>query len=185
MFINRYQVALCILLAFCLTSCSTYYFPHVYKGSERSIYMPTWQNRTNKLGLNSQIYQEVSRWFKKAESINLTKTRENADLILAGEIISIDLPSIAWDSNSSAKDINIKLGVRYVLKDIKSGKILWEKPREIWTEGYSASTINAAAEDEALDKIVNDLAESIYMGTLKRLRNLEREKEKEMPAVQQ
>ncbi len=177
--IHRLQICLFVLITFCLTGCGAYYFPHVYHGPKRTIYMPTWQNRTNKLGLDADIYQELSRWFRKAESIDLTKDKESADLILAGEINYIDLPSISWDGNSAATDIKVRLGVRYVLKDITSGEILWEQPKQIWTEDYDASTINAAVEDEALDEIVSDMSEAIYLGILKRLREQDKAQAKE------
>ncbi|WP_028579187.1 LPS assembly lipoprotein LptE [Desulfogranum japonicum] len=179
MTIHRLQICLFALITLCLTSCSAYYFPHVYHGPERTIYMPTWQNRTNKLGLDAKIYQELSRWFRKADSVNLTKDRESADLILAGEINYIELPSVSWDGSGSATDVKVRLGVRYVLKDIQSGEILWEKPKEIWTEDYTSSTINAAVEDEALDEIVSDLSESIYLGILKRLRDQDKKQVQE------
>lgn len=155
---------------FCLCSCSNYYFPHVYSGPTKVIYMPTWGNRTSKLGLDSDIYQALSRWFLKAGSINLTKDRENADLILAGEIISISLPSISWDENANATDIKVRLGVRYVLKDLQTGDILWEEPKKILTEDYPSDTVNATIEKEALDEIIDDLTETIYLGTLKHIR---------------
>ncbi|WP_028584470.1 LPS assembly lipoprotein LptE [Desulfogranum mediterraneum] len=163
-------LAVIALLVLCLCSCSAYYFPHVYDGPSRVIYMPTWENRTNKLGLDAQIYQSLSRWFLKSESINLTKDRGAADLIMAGEIVSISLPSISWDGQSNATDIKVRLGVRYVLKDLQSGEILWEVPQQLWTEDYPAQTPNATIEDETLATIVDDLSESIYLGTLKKIR---------------
>ena len=42
-----------------------YYFPHVYEGPARTIYIPNWQNRTSQLGLDAKIYQSLSRWFQK------------------------------------------------------------------------------------------------------------------------
>jgi hypothetical protein len=168
--IKTQGLAAIVFITFCLCSCSAYYFPHIYEGPSQVIYAPTWKNRTSKLGLDSQIYQTLSRWFLKSESITLTKDQTKADLVLAGEIVSISLPSISWDGQSNATDIKVRLGVRYVLKDLKSGKILWEVPEQLWTEDYPAETVNATIEAEALETIVDDLSESIYLGTLKRLR---------------
>lgn len=162
--------AIIAVLLLLLCSCSAYYFPQVYDGPHKSIYMPTWSNRTNKLGLDSKIYQSLSRWFLKSSSINITKNKDTADLILAGEIVSINLPSISWDGESNATDIKVRLGVRYVLKDLSTGQILWEVPNQLWTEDYPSQTVNATIEDEALDNIVDDLSESIYIGTLKIIR---------------
>lgn len=151
-----------------------YTFPHVYDGPTRVIYMPNWQNRTSQLGLDAKIYQSLSRWFQKSDSIVLTKKKAEADLTLAGEIVHIDLPSVSWDGNAQTTEVKVVLQVRYVLKDIKSDKIIWEVPREIWTEAYSTVGGSAAMSDnerEALAQILSDMSERIYIGTLDRLRS--------------
>lgn len=150
-----------------------YYFPHVYEGPVKTIYMPNWQNRTSQLGLDAKIYQSLSRWFQKSKSIRLTKDKSGADLILAGEILAIDLPSISWSGDARATEVKVKLQVRYVLKDLKSDEILWEVPRELWTEEYSTGIFDfnvAENEKEALAQILKDMSERIYLGTLDRLR---------------
>jgi hypothetical protein len=72
-------------LIFLLGGCG-YYFPHVYDGPEKSVYMPNWKNRTDKLGIDAVMYQSLSIWFQKSKAIRITKKKETADLILAGEI---------------------------------------------------------------------------------------------------
>ncbi|MCI5224920.1 MAG: hypothetical protein D3924_20185, partial [Candidatus Electrothrix sp. AR4] len=139
-------------LFFLLASCG-YYFPNVYSGPEISVYMPTWKNRTDKLGIDHLMYQSLSSWFQKSDKINLTKKKEIADLILAGEIISINLPSIAWNTNAQTTDIKVELRLRYVLKDLKNGKVLWELPNDLWTENYNTLTEKADSEEEAIEQI--------------------------------
>ena len=150
-----------------------YYFPHVYEGPARTIYIPNWQNRTSQLGLDAKIYQSLSRWFQKSGTIEVTKKKEEADLILAGEIVDIDLPSISWDRNARSTEVKVRLNVRYVLKDLKTEKIIWEVPRELWTEEYSTlggSSVMSENERKALEQILSDMSEKIYLGTLDRLR---------------
>ncbi len=162
-----------LLVLFCLalmTGGCGYYFPHIYEGPARTVYMPNWKNRTNQLGLDAKIYQALAGWFQKSKSITMTKKREQADLILAGEIVSIDLPSVAWGGDARTTDVKVKLGVRYVLKDLKTDKLLWEVPHQIWTEDYSTRYQGLSGEKAALAQIIDDLAEKIYLGTLERLR---------------
>jgi hypothetical protein len=150
-----------------------YYFPHVYDGPKKTIYMPQWKNRTSQLGFDAKIYQSLSRWFQKSNSIELTKNREDADLILAGEIVSIDLNSVSWSADARSTTTKVVFKVRYVLKDIKSDKILWEVPIETWTEAYSAeggSTLMAGNEREALERILTDISERIFLGTIDKIR---------------
>lgn len=166
-------VVLILLTVGLVTTGCGYYFPHVYDGPTRTIYMPNWKNRTSQLGLDAKIYQSLSRWFQKSKSIVLTKDRGEADLVLAGEIIDIDLPSVAWDGNARSTQVKVRLHVRYVLKDLKTDDIIWEVPSELWTEAYAAeggSAIMADNEREALTQILTDMSERIYLGTLDKLR---------------
>jgi len=159
-------VLLCLLV---LNGCG-YYFPHVYEGAHRVIYMPTWHNRTNKLELDMKIYQSLSRWFQKSEAVDLTKEKSGADLALTGEILSIDLPSVSWNTVSEVTGTKVNLHVRFALKDLRSGKVLWEVPNKLYTADYSVQLAAVAAEDEALTKIIDDLSEDIYLGALNKIR---------------
>lgn len=166
---GRLALLLLLLPVWLLAGCG-YYFPHVYTGPERVIYMPSWENRTSKLGLDNRIYQSLARWFQKSDAVKLTKERAGADYILAGEIMAIDLPSVSWDGVTRASGINVKLMVRYVLKDLKSGEIVWEVPSKLYTADYTEKRISSTGDEVALREIVDDLAEDIYMGTLHRIR---------------
>ena len=159
---------------FLLCGCG-YYFPNVYTGPEILVYTPNWKNRTDKLGIDNSMYQSLSAWFQKSEKINLTKDREAADLMLAGEIISIDLPGIGWNTDAQTTDVKIELRLRYVLKSLKTGRILWEVPNDIRTENYNTLTDRADTEDEAVKEILDDVSEKIYLGTLTKIRKMNRE----------
>ena len=162
-------------LIFLLGGCG-YYFPHVYDGPEKSVYMPNWKNRTSKLGIDAVMYQSLSIWFQKSKAIRITKNKETADLILAGEITFIDLPSVAWNRNARTTDVKVILGLRYVLKDLKNGEILWEVPEDMWTEDFGTLNETADNEDEALEIILDDISEKIYLGVLDKLRKQNRVK---------
>jgi len=158
-----------VLFALLLNGCG-YYFPHVYNGPAQVVYMPNWQNRTNKLSLDNNIYQALARWFQKSQAIDLTKDKDKADLILSGEILSIDLPSVSWKGVSDATSTKVKLTVRYTLKDMKTGAVLWNVPGKLYTADYQTVTAIASGDDQALGQIIEDLSEDIYIGTLSKIR---------------
>lgn len=170
--LTRTVLVLCFSLSVFTGGCG-YYFPHVYDGPTKTIYMPDWKNRTSQLGLDAKIYQSLSRWFQKTDSIILTKDRTKADLILAGEIISIDLNSVSWGADARSTTTKVELVVRYILKDINSDEIIWEVPREQYTEAYSidgGSALMAGNERDALKEILIDMSERIFLGTLEKIR---------------
>ena len=151
-----------------LSSCG-YHNPYVYSGPERTIYATTWKNRTQVLLLDSKIYQSLIKWYQKSGSLKISKQKEGADFILAGEIISIDLPSLTYGAANTASEVNIKLKVRYILKDLNSGATLIEQPSETWTEEYKVSTSSAQTknnENEALAIIIDELSQKIYQRSL-------------------
>jgi Lipopolysaccharide-assembly len=160
-----------LVIFFFLTSCG-YHNPYVYSGPDRELYITNWQNRTNDLLLDAKIYQSLVRWYQKSGQLVVTKEKKGADLILAGEIISIDLPSLSYGVNNDATEVKVLLTVRYILKDIKTGEVLIEVPRETWTEEYSVDANSSASSDnerEALAIIIDDLSERIYLKTLTNL----------------
>lgn len=162
------------LLASLLVSCG-YRNPYVYSGPEKVIHITNWKNRTSELGLDSQIYQTLVRWYQKSGSIKISKQREGADLILAGEIVSIDLPSLSYGASNTTSEVKVRLKVRYILKDLASGKVLLEVPSELWTQGYlvgSSAAQTSDNQDEAVDTIIEDLSQKIYQRTLVELPKL-------------
>ncbi len=165
----RYSILLSmLLLVFSLASCG-YRNPYVYAGPDRDLYITTWHNRTNELLLDAKIYQSLVRWFQKSGSIRVTKQKEGAQLILAGEIVSIDLPSLSYGAANDATEVKVLLTVRYILKDLESGKILLEVGNEVWTEEYKVGTSSSERSDnerKALRTIIDDLSERIYIKTL-------------------
>ncbi len=167
-------IPLFIVVVLLLSSCG-YRNPYVYTGPEKSIYITNWKNRTNKLDLNSKIYQDLIKWYQKSGSIRVVDNKESADLILAGEILSLNLPSLSYGANSTTKEVKIKLTVRYVLQDITSKKFLIEVPRELRTEEYTTTSDVAETsdnEDEALDTIVDEMAQKIYLQTITEIPNI-------------
>lgn len=162
------------LLLAVLASCG-YHNPYVYSGPEKTIYITEWKNRTSELGLDSQIYRSLARWFQKSGSLHVTKERTGADLILAGEIVSISLPSRSYNANRGAAEVEIRLRVRYILKDIATGKVLIETPNEMWTESYltSTNTVTVAENEKvAMETIIDDLSQKIYQRTIVQLPRL-------------
>jgi hypothetical protein len=161
------------LSVFLLTSCG-YHNPYIYTGPDISVYVTTWSNRTSELRLDSKIYQSLIKWYQKSGgSIKVKKEKEGADLILAGEIVSIDLPSLSYGSTGAAVQVKVRLTVRYILKNLHTGKVLVEIPNQVFTEAYLISTSSAATKDnesKALDQIIDDLSEKIYMRTLNELK---------------
>ncbi len=151
-----------------VTACG-YYNPNVYTGPSKTIYLAEWKNRTSELRLNSEIYRSLTRWFQKTGSISTVRQKKGADLILAGEIVFLELPSLSYGADNTTAEVKVRLMVRYILKEIASNKIVLETPSEIWTEEYLVSTSSSTTLDnerKALENIIEDLSKKIYQRTI-------------------
>jgi len=157
-----------LALTIILVSCG-YHNPNVYFGPAKSIYIAEWKNRTSELSLSSKIYRTLMRWYQKSSSISVVRKKAGADLILAGEIVSIDLPSLSYGIDNTATEVKARLRVRYILKEISTNTIILEVPEETWTEAYligSNSTDLIDNEEEALNRIIENLSQKIYQTTV-------------------
>ena len=124
--------------------------------------------------MDNQIYQSLVKWYQKSDHIQVKKGQEGADLILAGEIISIDIPSLSYGVNNITTEVKVRLKVRYILKNLKTGKVLMEVPSKSFSESYLINTSSAITKDneyKALERIIDDLSEKIYLKTLDELQH--------------
>lgn len=163
-----FQGAVAVLFVALIASCG-YRNPNVYNGPSKVIYATEWKNRTSELGLDAKIYRSLTSWFQKSGSLTTVRDKQGADLILAGEIISLALPSLSYNSNNIANEVKVRLKVRYILKEIATGKVLLEAPSELWTEEYTvtgSSSTDSDSEAEALESIIEDLSQKIYQRTV-------------------
>jgi outer membrane lipopolysaccharide assembly protein LptE/RlpB len=173
----------CALFAvlLCLAACG-YRNPYVYNGPDKTIYITDWKNRTSELGINTKLYQTLMRWFQKSGSLHISSERQGADLILAGEIKSIYLPSRSYGSNRTAVEGRMYLTVRYILKDLQSDTVLLEEQNHTFSKDYlisNDSTVTRNNEDDAIDQALEDLSQKLYQRCLVEIPKLEAKRQAE------
>ena len=134
-----------------------------------------WQNRTNELGLESIYFRLFNAWFKNSSTIYVTPDEEQADLALAGEISSIDLPGLFYNSLDEALEIKIKLTVRFTLRDNKNNSILWQERQYTIYEPFiiePSGQRSAYNKEKALLRIGDEIGELIYLRTHEIVRHM-------------
>lgn len=164
----------CITLL--ITAACGYHNPYVYSGPDKTIYITSWKNRTSDLQLDSDIYQSLLQWFQQSGSLSVVSEKDGADLILAGEIVSIDLPSLSYGSDNTTREVKLKLRLRYILKDLQNDKVLFQEADTTRSEEYVISSNNAitnANEDNALEILIDELSQDIYRQVLSSLTPIE------------
>jgi hypothetical protein len=169
---GKYNIHLriCILFIFIalLVSSCGYTNPYVSRDSNKvnKLFMTTWQNRTNELGLESVYFRIFNSWFKKSGIVNIHFNEAESDLKLYGEISSIDLPGLFYDTFDEALEVKIKLTVSFTLTETRTKKILWQEKNYTVYEPFLLDPSGEQTEQfkqRALIHIGEELGELIYM----------------------
>ena len=160
---------LLFFLVILLSGCG-YTNPYARKISQDTyaskLLITTWQNRTNELGLESEYFRLFNGWFKKSGRIDVVFEEEAADLKLTGEISSIDLPGLFYNSFDEALEIKITLTVRFTLFDNRNNVILWQEKQYTIDEPFILDPIGEQTQlnkHRALLLIGNEIGELIYL----------------------
>lgn len=159
-----------LVLVFLLPWGCGYSNPYLQKNShdtlERTLYITTWQNRTNELGLESVYFRIFNGWFKKSGIVDVIQDNDQADLKLTGEISSIYLPGLFYDTFDEVIEIKMKLTVSFTLYDNQTKKILWQEKQ---FAVYKPFLLDPSREQtlhnkqKALLQIGDEIGELIYL----------------------
>jgi hypothetical protein len=167
---NRLWCPIFLLAVFFLLSSCGYTNPYIQKNSQKNpsktLQITTWQNRTNELGLESVYFRLFNAWFKKSGLVNVVLEDDQADLKLSGEISSINLPGLFYDTFDEALEIKIKLTVSFTLYDNHSKKILWQEKQLAVYEPFLLDPAREKAQynkQKALLRIGDEISELIYL----------------------
>lgn len=157
-----------LIAAVLLASCG-YYNPYTVSLKETgkvSVYLPMWKNRTNELGLEATLHQALHDWFAESRYIHIAESAEEADYLLNGVILSIDVPGLSYGSFDQATELRAELKVQYSMNSGKNGTLIIPvreiTKRESFATGADAPH-SRTNKEVALAKIVDQLGEEIYI----------------------
>jgi len=144
--------------------------PYVQKNTQdnlkKTLHITTWQNRTNELGLESVYFRLFNGWFKKSGIVDVIQEDDLADLKLTGEISSIDLPGLFYDTFDEIIEIKIKLTVSFTLYDNRTKTILWQEKRFTVYDPFLLDPSREQTQynkQKALLHIGDEISELIYL----------------------
>ncbi len=179
MTVHRFANIFCIflLVSSCLaTNGCGYRNPYVQQEAAaegtKTILLAIWPNRTNELGLETEIYRNLVSWFNKLPNIKLTSSKQEADYLLTGEIHAVNIPALSYGQFDQAVEVNVILTVSYRLDDQTSDTVLLEQKELVFTEAAqigSDAVSTRTNKNKALAIINDDLAERVYLGTVNSL----------------
>jgi hypothetical protein len=105
-------------------------------------------------------------------NIRLTRSKEEADYLLTGEIRAINVPALSYGQFNQAVEVNVILTVSYRLEEQASSTVLLERTDLKFTEAAQVGSdfiTTRTNKDKALAIINDDLAEHVYLDTVNSL----------------
>ena len=166
------------LIVVLLSSCG-YTNPYARNNSKdtytKTLFITIWQNRTNELGLEFEYFRLFNAWFKNSGRIAVVFDEDDADLKLIGEISSIDLPGLFYNSSDEALEIKIKLTVSFTLYNTTNNSILWQEKQYVIYEPFLLDPTGEETlynKKRALLRIGDEIGEIIYLRTHEIVNNL-------------
>jgi hypothetical protein len=130
----------------------------------KTVYVAPWANRSNELLLGVWITEELRHEFLRGRGLKLV-TKDEADVILEGEIVSTDTYGLSYIKYDQAVERRIAAECSVHLVRRESGKVIWQTSN-IWREEEFLVGKNVmqteGLKDEALQKLSRDVADIVY-----------------------
>ncbi|MDF1614651.1 LptE family protein [Desulfurivibrio dismutans] len=136
------------------------------------IYAPMWRNATSELALEVQAHNAMSDWLAQSGRIILVADEEEADYVLNGRINSVRYPGFSYDTTSAARSLTAIMNATATLTERESDRIVWQNQDISLEETYNLSdsiSQNDANKRQALHRLVDSLAEQVYLRVLRTL----------------
>ncbi len=156
-----------IILIFLLVSCGYHLEgrPESFNSKWHSIYIPVWENPTSEIQLGEIMAQALRERFALSGILKIS-SKEKADLILYGKIVSVDVGALSYDVYTKTLERRVWVKARAWLVERSTGKIIWKNDNLSRFEDYPVINIEGGSIDpgreEALHKMAYDISEIIY-----------------------
>jgi len=103
--------------------------------------VPLFRNRSTEVNLEALFANALTETLAQSRTWRLTPREENADLVLEGEVTSVEYASVAFFDINQSLVRRVTIRVDLTLKQRGSGKVLW-KEREVLTDDYPVEQRN-------------------------------------------
>jgi len=163
------SLAAALALAFAavvLLDCGNYTFNPNLPTHIKTVAIPLFKNpRTFKYGAERVLTDAVINEFVSDGTLDVTD-ESTADAKLAVEIVNYKKEALSYDAKESVKEYNLAVVVSVTFLDLTTGQVLWQEPSLYEAVPYYAVGSQAETEDEALQRLAEELARKIVNRTL-------------------
>ena len=154
-------IALLLLLAGC-----GYNFPGQggsLPGDVQKVYLPLFANRTAEPYLETLLSNDLSEVLSRNGNISQVESRQQAEAVLEGTIISYTSKALSYDKNDDVGEYRATIGVEVKLRQVEDNKLLWQGT-VVMDDEYLAADDKNVQEDlerDAIEEISPRIAEEV------------------------
>ena len=158
-----------LIVVSCLPACG-YHFSGHYSSLPpeiKTVSIPVFSNKTFEPGIESLFTNALIKEFFK--SYKLKVVSGEGDSIITGEVTSFKLDPISYTRDDRVLEYRAIIHTSVTFKNTANGEVIWKNKNLFYNEEYLVSSdleSNEAAEQEAKEKIVQELAERIHASIL-------------------
>ncbi len=116
--------------------------------------------------LQEDVTNEVINRFIFDGYLQVTAKKENADLVLVGEIIDFHRQELRQDESGNVEEYRLNLIANLVMHDATKGEVLWEEPSFIGDTTYFLSGSSSISEADAMENLITNFAQRAVERTI-------------------
>jgi hypothetical protein len=129
-----------------------------------TIYVDTFVNETPRVGLEQRLTEAVLRELSARARLTPVRSRDSADLLLAGRLTSYQAQPVRFDAAGRALEYEISLTAKVTLSDRVTEKAIFENPSFLYRQPYTVPTTTATwvdVENAAVETLARPFARSL------------------------
>lgn len=158
--------ACAVLSVLVLSSCGVYSTTSQIAPYLKTVYVPTFQNKTSEFVLPQQLTEEITENLLNQGNLRISAS-EDADSVLRGTILDYEVEALAYESSEDVANVTsrrVRILVDVEFYDQVKGRILWEDERmERWGTFESTESESDGA-DRAVEKLASDIVTQALQG---------------------
>jgi outer membrane lipopolysaccharide assembly protein LptE/RlpB len=130
----------------------------------RTVFVETFVNRTSEANIENILRSAFISQFTQGSRFKLSRSREEADAIFRGTVLSLQASTLAYKANDLAAEERMTVTLEISLEERESGRVIWSDGAFTATGDYAVPTLGAkeAGRKNALAKLGSDTAERAY-----------------------
>ncbi len=160
---NLARLAALMVLFVSLTGCASYQLGSMLPDDIKTVYVPTFINKTSEPMIEIEATQAAIRELQKDGSLNVVSTPEQADTILSVTLLDYRLTPLKYEQNfnTTVDQYRLTLTAQVVLTRRATDKVVAQNPRIQGETDFPITGDFTSSKKRGLPKVSEDLAHNI------------------------